>query len=69
MESVRHRYGFSFRINVSAEGSKEGVCVAWIKDLSILLWGSAKNLIDVSIKDFDRNPIWGFTGFYETLFV
>lgn len=68
MEKVRRSCGFLNGIEVSAEGSKGGLCLAWKENVSIILESYSRNHIDVSIQT-DMNKKWLFTGFYGTSIV
>lgn len=47
MEVVQRRCGFSFGLEVGADGSKEGLCIAWKEVVSISLRKFSSNFIDV----------------------
>ncbi|KAA3484396.1 reverse transcriptase [Gossypium australe] len=64
MGTVRRRCGFDFGIEVEAEGSKGGLCLAWKKDLDVKLKSFSKWHIDVLIKEENVEEDWKFTGFY-----
>ncbi|KAA3458458.1 reverse transcriptase [Gossypium australe] len=64
MEKVRRRCGFDFGIEVEADGSKGGLCMAWKKELDVNLKSFSKWHIDVLIKEDNVEEEWRYTGFY-----
>ncbi|MBA0820419.1 hypothetical protein Gohar_022114, partial [Gossypium harknessii] len=64
MEKVRRQCGFNYRIDVGANGSRGGLCLAWKEDVHVQLRNYSKNHIDILIKENDNDKLWCFTGFY-----
>ncbi|KAA3455484.1 reverse transcriptase [Gossypium australe] len=64
IERVRRGCGFLNGIEVSADGSRGGLCLAWKEALDVTLRSLSKNHIDVMIKEENSNLEWRFTGFY-----
>lgn len=51
MEKVHRSCNFNCGIEVGANGSKGGCCLAWKDDVDVSLCSYSKNLIDVLIKE------------------
>lgn len=51
MVRVRNRYDFLYRIEVSAEGTHEGLCTDWKDIIGVTLHSFSKNHVDIVIKD------------------
>ncbi|KAA3481203.1 Zinc finger, CCHC-type-like protein [Gossypium australe] len=64
MEKVRRRCGFENGIEVEAEGSRGGLCMAWKKEISVRLRSFSRWHIDVFIKEDNVEEEWRYTGFY-----
>ncbi|KAA3466680.1 reverse transcriptase [Gossypium australe] len=64
MERVRRRCGFMCGVEVEAEGSRGGLCLAWKEDIQVNLRSFSKWRIDVIIKEDDMLGEWRFTGIY-----
>ncbi|KAA3472611.1 reverse transcriptase [Gossypium australe] len=64
MERIRKRSGFVNGIDVGAEGSKGGLCLAWREEVNVSLRTFSKSHIDVLIEDNNIRAEWRFTGFY-----
>ncbi|MBA0633782.1 hypothetical protein Godav_029252, partial [Gossypium davidsonii] len=69
MEKVRRRCGFINGIDIEAEGSQEGLCLAWKGDTRISLQSYSRNHIDIMVKEGNDKAEWRFTGFYGTPYV
>ncbi|KAA3463879.1 reverse transcriptase [Gossypium australe] len=63
MEKVRRRCNFVNGIEVAAEGSKGGLCLAWKEEIRVTLRNFSRWHIDVLIKE-DNVEEWRYTGFY-----
>lgn len=55
-------------IEVDAEGTRRGICLAWKNGVNISLKNFSKRHIDVIVHDDEREVMWRFTGFYGTLY-
>ncbi|MBA0701810.1 hypothetical protein Goari_024862, partial [Gossypium aridum] len=64
MERVRKSCGFLNGIDVSSDGSKGGLCLAWREYKKIQLKSFSRRHIDVIIDEEDEGHKWRFTGFY-----
>ncbi|KAA3465148.1 Exo_endo_phos domain-containing protein [Gossypium australe] len=64
MEKVQRRCGFEHGIEVEAEGSRGGLCMAWKKKIVVNLRSFPKWQIDVLIKEDKVEEEWRYTGFY-----
>ncbi|KAH1129185.1 hypothetical protein J1N35_000563 [Gossypium stocksii] len=64
MELVHQRCGFTQGFEVSAVGSKDGLCLAWKEDIQVRLRSFSSSFIDVQICCSDVSVDWRFTGFY-----
>ncbi|KAA3468943.1 reverse transcriptase [Gossypium australe] len=64
MERVRRKCGFICGVEVEAEGSRGGLCLAWKEDIKVTLRSFSKWHIDVIIKEDDIEGEWRFTGIY-----
>ncbi|KAA3454812.1 reverse transcriptase [Gossypium australe] len=69
MERVRRRCGFLCGIEVEAEGSMGGLCLAWKEDFKVKLRSFSKWHIDVIIKEDDMVGEWRFTGIYGSAYL
>ncbi|KAA3467329.1 reverse transcriptase [Gossypium australe] len=69
MEKVRRSCGFPNGIEIEAEGSRGGLCLAWKEDIKVTLRSFSKNHIDVMVKEENTNAEWRFTGFYGSPYV
>lgn len=58
MECVCCKLGFVNGIDVGTNGSKGGVCLAWIEDLSNSLLYFSNNFVDVIIEGVNGNDGW-----------
>ncbi|KAA3487458.1 reverse transcriptase [Gossypium australe] len=61
MEKVRKRRGFVNGIDVGAEGSRDGLCLAWKREIIVNLRSCSKSHIDVLIKEDNVAEEWRFT--------
>ncbi|KAA3483188.1 reverse transcriptase [Gossypium australe] len=66
MEKVRKRCGFANGIEVEAECSRGGLCMAWKKEISVNLKSYSRWHIDVLIKEDNVEEEWRYTGFYSS---
>ncbi|KAA3462681.1 reverse transcriptase [Gossypium australe] len=64
MERVQRRCGFMCGVEVEAEGSRGGLCLAWKEDIQVNLRSFSKWHIHVIIKEDDIVGEWRFTGIY-----
>lgn len=64
MEKIRKSCGFGNRIDVGADGSRGGICLAWKATLGVRLKTFSSSHIDVLIKEENVDEVWRFTGFY-----
>ncbi|KAA3454975.1 reverse transcriptase [Gossypium australe] len=64
MEGIRRRCGFVNGIDIGAEGTRGGLCLAWKEDFMISLKTFSRNHIDVLIEECNVSGVWRFTGFY-----
>ncbi|MFQ6655549.1 hypothetical protein Gotur_026063 [Gossypium turneri] len=69
MEKVRRKCGFQNGIDVDAEGSRGGLCLAWKVEITVTLRSFSKNHIDAMVMEETDNKEWRFTGFYGSLYV
>ncbi|KAA3485196.1 BEACH domain-containing lvsC [Gossypium australe] len=61
MERVRKSCGFLNGIEIEAEGSRGGLCLAWKEDINVTLRSFSKNRIDVMVKEENSYEEWRFT--------
>ncbi|KAA3485548.1 reverse transcriptase [Gossypium australe] len=66
MSKARRSCGFIYGIDVDAEGSRGGLCLAWKPSMDINLKSFSKWHIDVMVKEDSSQTEWRFTGFYGT---
>lgn len=64
IEKIRVSYGFFNGIDVSSEGTRGGLCLAWRNDINVQLQSYSKRHIDVIIDEGEERYKWRFTGFY-----
>ncbi|KAA3454199.1 reverse transcriptase [Gossypium australe] len=64
MERVRRSCGFVNGIDIAAEGSRGGLCLAWKVDFEVTLKSFSKWHIDTIVKEENVQEAWRFTGFY-----
>ncbi|KAA3462890.1 reverse transcriptase [Gossypium australe] len=69
MDRVRKSCGFMNGIDVGAEGSRGGLCLAWKGGIEVMLRTYSKWHIDVLIKEDGIQEEWRFTGFYGSPYV
>ncbi|KAA3455898.1 reverse transcriptase [Gossypium australe] len=69
MERIRCRSGFVNGIDVGAEGSRGGLCLAWKEEFRVSLKTFSKNHVDVQVEDSNGQGDWRFTGFYGSPYV
>ncbi|KAH1113973.1 hypothetical protein J1N35_007351 [Gossypium stocksii] len=69
MEQVRRSCDFQNGIEVAAEGTRGGLCMAWKVDINITLHSLSKRHIDVLVDDKEGRERWRYTGFYGTPYV
>lgn len=58
MEQVRRSCGFQNGIEVDADGTREGLCLVWKRDVNITLRTFSKLHIDVLVEDSDTRVKW-----------
>lgn len=61
-------WGFFNGIDISVEGSRGGICLAWRGSVSITLRSSSIKHVDVEVEDSDDEKSWHFIEFYGSLF-
>ncbi|KAA3454404.1 reverse transcriptase [Gossypium australe] len=66
MSKARRSCGFINGIDVDAEGSRGGLCLAWKTGMDVILKSSSKWHVDVMVKEDSSQAEWRFTGFYGT---
>ncbi|GMI66103.1 hypothetical protein HRI_000279600 [Hibiscus trionum] len=64
MARVRFRCGFTHGFDVSAQGSRGGLSLAWSPSLSVSIRSFSINHIDADVRDVNSDLQWRFTGFY-----
>ncbi|KAA3472190.1 reverse transcriptase [Gossypium australe] len=64
MEKVRKSCGLLNGIEVEAEGTRGGLCLAWKDDIDVTLRSFSKWHLDVMVKDEGNHEEWRFTGLY-----
>ncbi|KAA3468237.1 reverse transcriptase [Gossypium australe] len=64
MERVRKSCGFPNGVEVDAEGSKGGLCMAWKENTPISVRSYSRRLIDAFVNDQVLGHKWRLTGFY-----
>ncbi|KAH1097584.1 hypothetical protein J1N35_014505 [Gossypium stocksii] len=64
MEGIRRKCCFPNGIEVGAEGSRGGICLAWKEEFQICLKTFSSSHMDVSIQGGSANDEWRFTSFY-----
>ncbi|KAA3466354.1 reverse transcriptase [Gossypium australe] len=64
MERIRLRCGFTNGIDIAAEGSRGGLCLAWKGDIAVTVKSYSKWHIDSLIREGNGKAEWRFTGFY-----
>ncbi|KAA3466988.1 reverse transcriptase [Gossypium australe] len=64
MEKVRRRCGFNSGIDIEAEWTRGGLCLAWKSDIVVTLRSFSKWHIDVLVREGSPQKEWRFTGFY-----
>ncbi|KAA3478618.1 reverse transcriptase [Gossypium australe] len=64
MERIRRRSGFVSGIDVGAEGSRGGLCLAWREDVKVSLKTFSEHHIDVLVEDNNVQGKWRYTSFY-----
>lgn len=69
MEKIRSRCGYSNGVEVNAEGSSGGLCLAWKESISVSLDSFLKYHIDTTIIETNDGDSWRFTGFYGSTFL
>ncbi|KAK5840246.1 hypothetical protein PVK06_009135 [Gossypium arboreum] len=69
MERVRRSCGFTSGIEVEAEGTRGGLCLAWKGDVKVDVKSFSKWHIDVLIQEDDIQEEWRFTGFYGSSYL
>lgn len=57
METIRSRCAYVSGIDISVDGSKGGLCLAWKSDCSVTLLRFSCNFVDVMIGDFDNGNV------------
>lgn len=69
MEKVRRSCGFLNEIEVAAEGSRGGLCLAWKGDILVTLRSFSESHIDVMVNEEIDNVEWRFIGIYGPPYV
>lgn len=69
MEKVRRCCGFLNEIEVAAEGSRGGLCLAWKGDILVTLRSFSESHIDVMVNEEIDNVEWRFIGIYGPPYV
>ncbi|XP_017636142.1 uncharacterized protein LOC108478216 [Gossypium arboreum] len=69
MKKIRRRCGFGNGIDVSAEGSRGGICLAWKEDIQVSLKIFSLTHIDVLVKGENITDEWRFKGFYGSPYI
>ncbi|KAA3486777.1 reverse transcriptase [Gossypium australe] len=69
MEKVRRSCGFLNGIDIEAEGSRGGLCLAWKEDIIVTLRSFSNNHIDAMANEKNTNEEWRFTSFYGSPYV
>ncbi|KAA3486785.1 reverse transcriptase [Gossypium australe] len=69
MERARRRCGFINGIDVEAEGTRGGLCLAWKDCIEVTLKSFSKWHIDVMVKEDNKQEEWRFTCFYGSPYV
>ncbi|KAA3486529.1 reverse transcriptase [Gossypium australe] len=69
MEKFRRSCGFLNGIDIEAEGSRGGLCLAWKEDIIVTLRSFFKNHIDAIVKEKNTNEEWRIIGFYGSPYV
>ncbi|KAA3476658.1 reverse transcriptase [Gossypium australe] len=64
MEKVRKSCGLLNGIEIEAEGTRRGLCLAWKDDIEVTLRSFSKWHINVVVKEDDTQEEWQFTGLY-----
>ncbi|KAA3475505.1 reverse transcriptase [Gossypium australe] len=64
MEKARRSCGFNYGIDIEAEGSRGGLCLAWKSVNMVTLRSYSKWHIDVLVREGCTQQEWRFTGFY-----
>ncbi|MBA0618965.1 hypothetical protein Godav_028224 [Gossypium davidsonii] len=68
MKNVRRKCGFLNGIDIEANGSRGGLCLAWKDNTNICLKSFSTYHIDVVLKENTDGKEWRFTGFYGSLY-
>ncbi|KAA3461195.1 reverse transcriptase [Gossypium australe] len=66
MERVQKSCGFSNGIDVEAEGTRGGLCLAWKGEIDVSLKSFSKWHIEAFIEEEGVHKKWQFTGFYRS---
>ncbi|KAA3467625.1 reverse transcriptase [Gossypium australe] len=66
MERIRLRCGYTNGIDIAAEGSRGGLCLAWKGDIVVTVKSYSKWHIDPLIREGNGKAEWRFTGFYRS---
>lgn len=64
MERIRHSCGFLNGKNISTEGFRGGLCLAWQGNLVVSINSYSIRHVDVNLDDSKINKKWRLTGFY-----
>ncbi|KAA3465140.1 Endonuclease/exonuclease/phosphatase [Gossypium australe] len=64
MERIRLRCGYNNGVDIEAEGSRGGLCLAWKGDIDVTVKRYSKWHIDSLVKGGNGQAEWRFTGFY-----
>ncbi|KAA3476158.1 expansin-A1-like [Gossypium australe] len=64
MDRARKSCGFINGIDIEAERSRDGLCLAWKGGIEVTLKSFSKWHIDVLVKEDGIEEEWRFTGFY-----
>lgn len=68
MELVRRRFDFLNGVDISTEGSRRGLCVAWKENCMAFLKSYSSNHVDMEIVDGNTDETLWFTGLYRALY-
>lgn len=68
MEKVRRSLGFLNDIDVSVEGSRGGINLAWKEGISVFVRSFSIGHIDADLEDKENSVQWQFSGYYGSLY-
>lgn len=64
MEKIRRKLGFSQGFDISADGSRGGLCLAWSNEISVEIRQFSHSFINVMTYGSSEAVEWRFIGFY-----